>query len=94
MVYMYSLQINGNPSGCYMSNLPRTLRTPLNSPYTPYTPYTPIELTELNTSNNSGFPISLKKLILTRCNAWRGKQLEQIRTVQGVIRVKHSEYSE
>ena len=28
MVYMYSLRINGNP---------RTLRTPLNTPYTPNT---------------------------------------------------------
>ena len=75
----------------------RTLRTPLNSPYTLYTPNTPNELNELNTSNLSGFPISLKKLILTRCNAWRGKQIEQIRTAQiaqGVIRVERSGYSE
>ena len=40
-VYMDSLRINGNPSGYYMSNLPRTLRTPLISPYSPTLPYTP-----------------------------------------------------
>ena len=40
--------------------LPRTLRTPLNSLYTPNTPNIP---NELNTSNLSGFPLRLKKLI-------------------------------
>ena len=62
--------------------LPRTLRTPLNTPYTPNTPNIPNELIELNTSNNSGFPISLKKLILTRCNARRGKRIEQIEQIE------------
>ena len=65
--------------------LPRTLRTPLNTPYTPYTsysPYTPNNSNELNTSNNSGFPLRLKKLILTRCNAWRGKRIEGIETLE------------
>ena len=52
--------------------LPRTLRTPLNSPYTPYSPNTPNNSNELNTSNLSGFPISLKKLILT-AYAMRGE---------------------
>ena len=50
--------------------LPRTLRTPLISPYSPYTPNTPTLPYTLNTSNNSGFPANLKKLILTRCNVW------------------------
>ena len=70
MVYMYSIRINGNP---------RTLRTPLNTPNTPNTPNTS---NELNTSNLSGFSISLKKLILTRCNAWGGKQIEPIETLE------------
>ena len=64
---------------------PRTVRTPLNSPYTPYSPYTPNtpnELIELNLSNLSGFPLRLKKLILTRCNAWRGKQIEPIEPLE------------
>ena len=68
--------------GYYMSVSPRTLRTPLISPYTPYTPNTPNNSIELNTSNSSGFPISLKKLILTRCNAWRGKHFEPIETLE------------
>ena len=76
-----AIQINGNPSrvlncsGCYMSVFPRTLRTSLNSPYTPYTPYTPNtpnNSNELNTSNLSGFPLRLKKLILT-AYAMRGE---------------------
>ena len=58
---------------------PRTLRTPLISPYTPNTPN---NSNELNTSNPSGFPISLKKLILTRRNAWRGKHFEPIETLE------------
>ena len=61
---------------------PRTLRTLLNSPYTPYTPNTPNNSNELNTSNLSGFPLRLKKLILTRCNAWRGKQIEPIEPLE------------
>ena len=68
--------------------LPRTLRTPLISPYTPNTPtlpYTPNISNELNTSNNSGFPASLKKLILTRRNAWGGLTLRTARIAQGVI---------
>ena len=69
MVYMYSIRINGNP---------RTFRTPLNTPYSPNTS------NELNTSNLSGFPISLKKLILTRCNAWGGKQIEPIELLRGL----------
>ena len=62
--------------------LPRTLRAPLNTPYSPYTPYTPNTSNELNTSNLSGFPLRLKKLILTRCNAWRGKRIEPIETLE------------
>ena len=64
---------------------PRTLRTSLNSPYTSYSPYTPIipnELNELNTSNLSGFPLRLKKLILTRCNARGGKRIEPIEPLE------------
>ena len=62
--------------------LPRTLRTPLNSPYTPYSPNIPIVSNELNTSNLSGFSLRLKKLILTRCNAWRGKRIEPIEPLE------------
>ena len=66
-----------------MSENPEPFEPSLNSPYTPYTPNIPIVSIKLNTSNTSGFPISLKKLILTRWNARGGKrieQLEQIRT--------------
>ena len=58
---------------------PRTLRTSLNSPYTPIIPN---ELNKLNTSNNSGFPLRLKKLILTRCNARGGKRIEPIEPLE------------
>ena len=78
---MYSFELWETFRGLY-EWLPRTLRTPLNTSYTPYSPNTPIELTELNLSNPSGFPISLKKLILTRCNAWRGKRIEQIEQLE------------
>ena len=68
---MYSFELMG---------ILRTLRTSLISPYSPYTPYspnTPNNSTELNTSNLSGFPISLKKLILTRRNARGGRESNQ-----------------
>ena len=52
------------------------------SPNPPYTPYTPNTSNELNTSSHSGFSISLKKLILTRCNARGGKQIEPIETLE------------
>ena len=79
---------------------PRTLRTPLISPYSPYspnTPNTPNDLYTLNTSNNSSFLVNLKKLILTRRNAWGGLTLRTNRTpriAQVVIRVERSEYLE
>ena len=79
---MYSIRINGNP---------RTLRTPLNTPYTPNTPNTS---NELNTSNHSGFPLHLKKLILTRRNAWGGKRIEPIELLRGIIRVERLEWME
>ena len=60
---------------------PRTLRTPLNTPYSPNTPNTS---NELNTSNNSGFPLRLKKLILTRRNAWGGKRIETLELLRGL----------
>ena len=62
--------------------LPRMLRTPLNTPNTPNNSNELIIPNELNLSNHSGFPISLKKLILTRCNAWRGKQIEPIELLE------------
>ena len=92
---MYSFELMGILQGVKLFRglyellyecFPRTLRTPLNSPYTSYTPYTPNnsnELIELNTSNPSGFPISLKKLILTRCNARGGKRTEPIEPLRG-----------
>ena len=64
---MYSIRIMG---------IPEQLRTPLIPPYTPYTP------NELNTSNPSGFPLRLKKLILTRRNARGGKRIEPIETLE------------
>ena len=73
---------------------PRTLRTPLISPYSPNTPN---DLYTLNTSNHSGISANLKKLILTRCNAWGGLTLRTNRTAriaQVVIRVERSEYLE
>ena len=66
----------------YMNNLPRTLRTLLISPYTPYTPNNSNELIELNTSNTSGLSLRLKKLILTRCNAWGGREIEPIELLE------------
>ena len=62
---MYSFELMG---------ILRTLRTSLISPYSPNTPN---NSTELNTSNLSGFPISLKKLILTRRNARGGRESNQ-----------------
>ena len=78
---MYSFELWETFRGLYEC-FPRTLRTPLISPYTPYTPNNSNELIKLNTSNLSGFPISLKKLILTRCNAWRGKRIEPIEPLE------------
>ena len=61
---------------------PRTLRTPLISPYTPNTPNTS---NELNTSNLSGFPLRLKKLILTRRNARGGRESNQSKRLGGYM---------
>ena len=63
---------------------PRTLRTPLNTPYTPNTPNIPNNSNELNTSNHSGFPLRLKKLILTRRNARGGKRIETLELPRGL----------
>ena len=70
--YMYSFELWESFRVLYEC-FPRTLRTPLNTSYTPNTSNTS---NELNTSNLSGFPLHIKKLILTRWNAWRGKWME------------------
>ena len=49
----------------YMNGFPRTLRTPLNSPYTPispYTPNTPIELNRVKHFEPLGLSSSLKEI--------------------------------
>ena len=54
-----------NSSGYYMNNLPRTLRTPLNTPYTLYTPnipYTPNELNRVKHFEPLGLSSSLKEI--------------------------------
>ena len=61
--------------------IPRTLRTPLNSPYTPNSPNSP---TELNTSNLSGF----KKIDLTAyamLEEVKNRTNRNARIAQGVI---------
>ena len=73
-MYSFEYIIMGKLFRVLYECFPRTLRTPLISPYSPYSPNTS---NELNTSNLSGFPISLKKLILTRCNARGGRESNQ-----------------
>ena len=76
MVYMYSY--TNILLWVLYECLPRTLRTPLNTPYTPNTS------NELNTSNHSGFPLRLKKLILMRRNARGGKRIETLELLRGL----------
>ena len=81
MVYMYSIRIRVNPSGYYMSENPEPFEPFKHSKLSIHSVFVRTLRTiqtKLNTSNQSGFPISLKKLILTRCNAWRGKRIEPI----------------
>ena len=65
-----------------MNGYPEHFEPSLNSPYTPYTPNIS---NELNTSNQSGVFVNLKKLILTRCNAWGGKQIEGTETLGTLV---------
>ena len=77
-----------------MNNLPRTLRTPLISPYTPYTP---------NNSNQVkhfeplGHFCKLKEIdfnALQCVGSSRNRTNRTDRTAQVVIRVEHLGYSE
>ena len=87
---MYSFELMGILQGVKLFRglyecFPRTLRTPLNTSYSPYTPNTPNIPNELNTSNLSGFPLRLKKLILTRCNARGGRESNQSNRLGGYM---------
>ena len=77
MVYMYSY--TNILLWVLYECFPEPFEPPLNTPYTPNTPNTS---NELNTSNHSGFPLRLKKLILTRRNARGGKHFEGIETLE------------
>ena len=62
MVYMYSLRINGNSFRGLYEWLPRTLRTPLNTPNTPYTPNTSNELNRVKHFEPLGLSHKLKEI--------------------------------
>ena len=71
MVYMYSSELMGILQGVKLFRglyellyecFPRTLRTPLNTPYTPYTPNTPNELNRVKHFEQLGLSSSLKEI--------------------------------
>ena len=77
--------------------LPRTLRTPLISPYTPNTPTLPYTLNQVKHFEPLGHFCKLKEIDFNASQCVGGKTLRTNRTAriaQVVIRVEHSEYSE
>ena len=64
---------------------PRTLRTPLNSPYSPYTPYTPNIPNELNRVKHFeplGLSSSLKEIDFNALQCSRRSRIEPIETLE------------
>ena len=61
MVYMYSFELMESFRGLYEC-FPRTLRTPLNTPYTPNTPNTSNELNRVKHFEQLGLSHKLKEI--------------------------------
>ena len=80
-----------------MSNLPRTLRTPLISPYTPNTSNTPYTLNHVKHFEQLGLSCKLKEIDFNALQCVGCLTLRTNRTAriaQVVIRVKRLEYLE
>ena len=62
--------------------IPRTLRTPLISPYTPNTPYTPNELNRVKHFEPLGLSYSLKEIDFNASQCSRRSRIEPIEPLE------------
>ena len=78
---MYSFDLWNSFRGLYEC-FPRTLRTPLISPYTPYSPNIPNELNRVKHFEPLGLSSSLKEIDFNALQCSRRSRIESIETLE------------